>query len=121
MLINDHGPIEHRCPRVWSLATAAAASLAILAVAGLRADATTATDEPKPAAPKASPPQVKSEPKGETLHYTGRVKDKDTGKPIAGATVTVRRQDFVPREGNRIIEESRRKQPAVRRSCRSGC
>ena len=32
-----------------------------------------------------------AEQSGETLHYTGTVKDKDTGKPIAGATVVVRR------------------------------
>ena len=38
----------------------------------------------------AKPP---GEPKqsGETLNYTGTVKDKDTGKGITGATVVVRR------------------------------
>ncbi len=84
----------------------AATALAILIVAGLRADSTPAED-PKPQAPKAAPRAAKAEPKGETLHYTGKVKDKDTGKPIAGAIVTVRRKDSDNREGNRIIEESR--------------
>jgi len=38
------------------------------------------------------------------LSYTGRVTEKGTGKPIAGATVTVRRQIVAPYE-HRIIEE----------------
>ncbi len=109
MLISDREPIEHRCPRSWSLGAAAATALAILVASGLHADATPAVaDGPKPAAAKpAAPAEAKAAPKGETLHYSGKVKDKDTGKPIAGAIVTVRRQDFVPQEGNRIIEETR--------------
>ena len=103
MLINDRGPIERRCPRLWSVGTAAAAALAILAVAGLRADATPA---PGPATPKAAPPQAGSDSKGETLHYSGVVKDKDTDKPIAGAIVTVRRSILRSSE-NRVLQETR--------------
>jgi beta-lactamase regulating signal transducer with metallopeptidase domain len=111
MLIDDRGPIEHRCPRAWSLGTAAAAALAILVVAGLRADVTPADDQkaqgPKPQAREAAPPQAKDDPKGETLHYSGTVKDKKTGQPIAGATVVVRRSIVESDQPGRIIEETR--------------
>ena len=61
MLINDREPIEQRCPESWSLGAAAATVLAILVVAGLRADATPAGD-PKPQAPKPpAPVQAKAE------------------------------------------------------------
>src|SRR5204863_6386501 len=45
-------------------------------------------------------------PKGEALHYTGTVKDKDTDKPIAGATVVVRRSILRSQE-NTILQETR--------------
>ncbi len=47
---------------------------------------------PKAAAP-AQPAPVAAKPavQGETLHYDCKVTDKDTGKPIAGATVVVHR------------------------------
>ena len=44
----------------------------------------------------------------ETLHYKGTVMDKDTGKPIAGATVVVRR--MISRDAlseNRVLQETR--------------
>jgi beta-lactamase regulating signal transducer with metallopeptidase domain len=110
MLINDRGPIEHRCPRLWSLITAAAAALAILAVAGLRADITPTDDQkaqgPKPQTREAAPP-VKADPKGGTLHYSGKVKDEKTGRPIAGATVIVRRKVVGLPGPDRIIAETR--------------
>jgi hypothetical protein len=43
---------------------------------------------------------------GETLHYKGTVVDKDTGKPIAGATVVVRRSILRSSE-NRVLQETR--------------
>jgi protocatechuate 3,4-dioxygenase beta subunit len=124
MLIHDHGPIEHRCPRLWSLGATAAAALAILAVAGLRAGATPAVDEKSQGAKPAAPPQAKAHAKevqavkdvakspgdpknpGETLHYKGTVVDKDTGRPIAGATVVVRRSILRSSE-NRVLQETR--------------
>ncbi|MEJ7640002.1 MAG: carboxypeptidase-like regulatory domain-containing protein [Singulisphaera sp.] len=45
-------------------------------------------------------------PSGETLNYTGTVKDKDTDKPIAGATVVVRRSVYRSEE-RRVLQESR--------------
>jgi protocatechuate 3,4-dioxygenase beta subunit len=72
----------------------------------------TAPEKPDSDGPKADdPPGNTSEKKpegeknlAEALTYTGQVTDKLTGKPIAGATVTVRRQIVAPYE-HRIIEE----------------
>ena len=112
MLINDHEPIEHRCPRSWSLGAAAATALAILVASGLRADATPAVDDPEARGLEGlAGAEAKAEPKGETLHYSGKVKDKDTGKPIAGAIVTVRRRTSSRR---RATASSRR--PGTRRT-----
>src|SRR5262249_27294182 len=58
--------------------------------------------------PKAALPATPAA--NETLHYAGKVTDKDTGKPIAGATVTVRRSllgDPTEKEENRVIEETK--------------
>lgn len=45
-----------------------------------------------------------SQPAAAGLTYTGRVTEKGTGKPIAGATVTVRREIFAPYE-RKVLEE----------------
>jgi RNA polymerase sigma factor (sigma-70 family) len=68
--------------------------------------------QPAPDAPKDAPkaPAPAKEVPGETLHYSGKVTDKDTGKPIAGATVTVRRSllgDPELKEQNPIMEETK--------------
>ena len=72
---------------------------------------------PLGAAPPAADDPVKgaqavkdaAEPKkddGKPLHYKGTVVDKDTGKPIPGATVTVRRSILRSSE-NRVLQETR--------------
>ncbi len=43
----------------------------------------------------------------ETLHYTGKVKELGTGKPIAGATVIVRRSILKRNNENTILQETR--------------
>jgi beta-lactamase regulating signal transducer with metallopeptidase domain/protocatechuate 3,4-dioxygenase beta subunit len=114
MLLQARERPERRCLWTWN----AAAVLAGLAVLGLcSAVRLDAADEPAakeaPAAKKA-PEQPPA--KGETLHYTGRVTDKDTGKPIAGATVTVRRSllgDPEAREENRVMQETKHKTDAA--------
>lgn len=66
----------------------------------------------KPAAPKVNDPSGKTSAEkpadkkkpAEPLTYTGQVTDKLTGKPIAGATVTVRRRIVAPYE-YRVIEQ----------------
>jgi protocatechuate 3,4-dioxygenase beta subunit len=85
MLVNNREPLQRRCPGLWSLAAALAAVALVAAVAAVRLDAGDAKEAPKPAI-KGSPGE-----KSDKLDYTGQVKDKDTGKPIAGATVTVHR------------------------------
>ena len=107
-----------RCGRPWNLAASATAVALIVIASGLRLDAgmpvEKAPSSREPDAAKPTPAQVQttapdtSKP-GETLSYNGRVTDKDTGRPIAGATVVIRRSVLPdPKTGeNRIIEESR--------------
>jgi beta-lactamase regulating signal transducer with metallopeptidase domain len=110
MLVQDHEPLEARCRAGWSLATAAAAAAVIVAASGLRLGA--APPDEKPDAKEAKPVQDAAktggapEPAGETLRYSGMVKDKDTGKPIAGATVVVRRS-LLKSDENRVLQETR--------------
>ena len=88
MLINDRGPIEYRCPRAWGIGANAAAVVAILAAAGLRADATPA-DDAKPQAPRAAPGPAGAEVKKETLRdsaVSGRVETPD-GAPAQGVVI----------------------------------
>jgi beta-lactamase regulating signal transducer with metallopeptidase domain/protocatechuate 3,4-dioxygenase beta subunit len=85
MLVNHREPLQRRCPALWSLAASAAAVALVVGVAALRLDAGDAK-EPAKQAIKGSPGE-----KLGPLNYSGRVTDKDTGKPIAGATVTVHR------------------------------
>jgi RNA polymerase sigma factor (sigma-70 family) len=59
-----------------------------------------------------APPSAdtKKPDKGETLHYSGKVTDMETGKPIAGAVVTVRRSlygDPEVKEEDRLVEETK--------------
>ena len=60
------------------------------------------TTEPAAKTSAATPPQEKKAIRA--LTYTGRVTDKLTGKPIAGAAVTVRREILAPYE-LRLLEE----------------
>ena len=111
MLVKDREPLEHRCRTLWSVAAASAAAVVIVAASGLRLDAAAPRDD-KPGAKEAkavqdvAKPPGDAKPDGETLHYKGTVKNKDTGGPIAGATVVVRRS--ILRSGeNKVLEESR--------------
>ncbi|AMV37490.1 M56 family metallopeptidase [Planctomyces sp. SH-PL62] len=106
MLVQDREPLEPRCRAGWSLAAAAVAAAVVLAASGFRLDAAApAPEEPKAAQDAAKPPEA-PKPAGETLSYKGIVKDKDDGKPIAGATVVVRRSIY--RDGeNRVVQETR--------------
>src|SRR5207249_1970124 len=81
---------------------------ALGAASALRLDAPAAEDK------KGEKPADKAgaDKKGETLHYTGKVTDKLTGKPIAGATVTVRRSllgDPRNTDYNKILQETKHK------------
>ena len=59
-----------------------------------------------------TPPSAdtKTKERGETLHYSGKVTDKETGKPVAGATVTVRRSlygDPEVKDEDQLVEETK--------------
>ncbi|MDG3005290.1 M56 family metallopeptidase [Paludisphaera mucosa] len=104
MLIQDREPLEPRCRAAWSLAAVATSAVVVLAASGLRLDAAPA---PKEAAAQDAPkPPEAAKPAGETLNYKGIVKDKDTGKPIAGAAVVVRRSIYRD-DVYRILQETR--------------
>jgi beta-lactamase regulating signal transducer with metallopeptidase domain len=74
----------------------------LIAVAASAKPAAPEATEPAAETPAATPPQEKKAIRA--LTYTGRVTDKLTGKPIAGATVTVRREILAPYE-LRLLEE----------------
>jgi protocatechuate 3,4-dioxygenase beta subunit len=111
MLIHSSAPLRRRCPRRWNLVLAVATLALVGLVSAVRLDA---GDAPKKApeetpkeAPKAAEPAM-----GEKLDYSGTVTDKDTGKPIAGATVTVRRSVYGDPEvkaSDLVLEESKHK------------
>lgn len=109
MLVQDRQPLDRRCRAPWSLAAAVCAIAWVVVVSQMRLEAAPSTDEPMPANEKPTPAAPR--PEGETLHYSGLVKDKDTGKPIEGATVVVRRSRSRSSE-NTVIEETRHRTDA---------
>ncbi len=110
MLIEDHEPLERRCRAAWSLSAATAAAVVIVVASGLRLGAApTAADDPAKggqAVKDSARPPADAKKAGETLHYKGTVVDKDTGKPIAGATVVVRRM-ILRDQDRRVLQETR--------------
>jgi beta-lactamase regulating signal transducer with metallopeptidase domain len=114
MLVQDHEPLEHRCRTLWSLAAAVSAAIVMVVASGLKLDAASAAQSSKPQQEKSAPAEPKDKakpkvdaPKAETLHYSGKVKEIGTGKPIAGAKVVVRRSILKRNNENTILEETR--------------
>ena len=112
MLVQDHEPLERRCrtpgawPRAWPRPPliVVASGLRLGAAAAPVADAT--AKEAQAAQDAAKTPADRARPPGRRCRYKGTVKDKDTGKPIAGATVVVRRS--INRSGeDRVLQETR--------------
>jgi beta-lactamase regulating signal transducer with metallopeptidase domain/protocatechuate 3,4-dioxygenase beta subunit len=119
MLLNTRQPLERRRPGRWNLGVAVAALLILGAAAAIRLDAGSADEDKKDPPAKEEPKKEESKkeepPKAETLHYTGRVFDKETDKGISGAVVTVRRSllgDPELKERNPIVEETKHKTDA---------
>jgi beta-lactamase regulating signal transducer with metallopeptidase domain/uncharacterized GH25 family protein len=117
MLLANREPLERRCRWIWTLSITLASVALLGAASFVRLDAGAQADDKKdPPAKEVAKPASKEEPKKEeTLNYTGIVKEKDTGKPIEGATVTVRRSllgDPEVKENNPIMQETKHKTDA---------
>jgi beta-lactamase regulating signal transducer with metallopeptidase domain len=109
MLLNNERPLRRRCPGTWNIGLAVAAVAIVGLISVVRLDA---GDEPKAKDAPKETPKAKGDEKGETLNYSGVVTDKDTGKPIEGATVTVRRSlsgDPEVKVYNQIVQETKHK------------
>jgi beta-lactamase regulating signal transducer with metallopeptidase domain len=97
MLVQDHGPLEHRCRTLWSLAAAAVVTAVMVVAAGLRLDAAPAGDEPRS---KDRKPALADSKRAGGRTWTCQVIDKETRRPIAGASVLVKFWDLnEPRTG----------------------
>jgi beta-lactamase regulating signal transducer with metallopeptidase domain len=108
MLLLNRSPLSRQCRLVW---TCSSAAVILCLLIGLSALCLTAADPPTRLA-KSDETKKPADPvvKAEALNYTGKVTDKDTGKAIAGVTVTVRRSvlgDPERKESNPILEESK--------------
>ncbi len=107
MLVQDHEPLEGRCRAAWSLSAAMAAAVVIVFASGLRLGAAPpAADDPVKGAQTVKDAAEAKKDDGKPLHYKGTIVDKDTGKPIPGAMVTVRRSILRSSE-NRVLQETR--------------
>ncbi len=108
MLLDEGYQVETSCSRKWRYRCFAVAAglILVISLATLRplpsARAAASEQDAQPAS--AAEKQDEQKKPAETLTYTGQVIDKSSGKPIAGATVTVRREIVAPYE-DRIIEE----------------
>ncbi len=116
MLVQDHEPLERHCRAAWSLTAASAAAAVIVVASGLRLNAAAPPEAQAPAKEAKAVQDVAKtpgdpKPSGETLNYTGTVRDKDSGKPIVVSRVVVRRSVYKSEE-NRVLQETRHTTPA---------
>lgn len=105
MLVNTPQPLERRCRRLWTLASAAGVVVLLAGVAVVRLDAGAPADDKKEPVKQESTKDIKV--KGEPINYTGRVFDKDTGNGVPNAKVTVRRSTYGDPKNERVIEETK--------------
>lgn len=106
MLLLNTTPPSPRCRAAWTCGAVLVAAALVAGSSAVRLAAAPAAADDKQADPK----KPADPPAGETLNYTGKVTDKDTGKPIAGATVVVRRSllgDPELKDRNPVVEESK--------------
>jgi beta-lactamase regulating signal transducer with metallopeptidase domain len=110
MLIHHRQPLERHCRRLWNLGATVGAAALLVAVSALRLDAGDAPAAPQAPPQKETPQEAPKEAQqGETLTYTGKVTEKGTGKPIPGATVTVRRSLYGDPtvQGEKVLQETK--------------
>jgi beta-lactamase regulating signal transducer with metallopeptidase domain/protocatechuate 3,4-dioxygenase beta subunit len=104
MLIHRRQTLDQRCRGLWTCACALGMVGLLAGVSAIRLDAAPGVDTRKePGGKDAS----QAAGKGESFSYTGKVFDKDTGKGIAGATVTVRRTTYGDPKGEKVLEETK--------------
>jgi hypothetical protein len=87
MLVQDHEPLARRCRALWSVAAAVSAAVVIVIASGLRLDAAACPDD-KPTGKEAKAAGAAPKVEGART-WKGRVTEKGTGKPVAGADVVV--------------------------------
>jgi protocatechuate 3,4-dioxygenase beta subunit len=112
MLLNTRQPLERRCRGLWNLAACLGIAALLAAVAAVRLDAADTKTEPTRDSAKKDEPKKDDTKKPEALNYTGKVADKETGKPIEGAVITVRRSvygDPEVKQRDLILQETKHK------------
>jgi beta-lactamase regulating signal transducer with metallopeptidase domain len=108
MLLLNRSPLSRRCRLAWTCGTAAIVFGLLAGLSAVRLTAANPPDKESKADDAKKPMPAPAQ--GETLNYTGKVTDKDTGKGIAGVSVTVRRSilgDPERKENNPVMEESK--------------
>ena len=119
-LLQPDSRLLRRCFGQWTIGAAVAGLGVLFLCSSLRLNARDSVQSESPKAETAAAPADKkadpfagasiSKDKIDTLHYTGKVVEKGTGKVIAGATVTVRRSilgDPQVASRNPIMEETK--------------
>ncbi|HUY92284.1 MAG TPA: M56 family metallopeptidase [Pirellulales bacterium] len=108
MLVKRREPLERRCRTAWNGAFTLATVALAMGVSSLRLGADEnrrAVSQSRPAsALTATAMDAAADP--QPLSLGGRIIDHDTGKPIEGATIVVRRRELGP-GGNRVLQETR--------------
>lgn len=117
MLLASRGVLRPRSPLAFCLLAGITSLACAVLVSAVRLESVEADEapsanaqQPEPAVSKEQSSDAKATTptpaEGETLHYTGIILDKETGKGIADATVVVRRSKLTSEE-NDVIEETR--------------
>lgn len=111
MLLTSPMSLRSQSPRAFCFMAGLLSLLGAALISGVRLDSARADEAAKPIqsaekGPGTAKPAAGEADKQETLHYTGVVLDKETGKGIPDAAVIVRRSKLTSEE-NSIIEESR--------------
>jgi protocatechuate 3,4-dioxygenase beta subunit len=106
MLLKTRKALAHGCHWGWNLGVALSALALLALLSTVRLDAAdeahqAVRDSDKPKESSADGAEIKS------IDYTGKVSDKDTGKPIEGAMVVVRRSIYKSGMENKIMQESK--------------
>ena len=99
-ILDDRAPFHRRCRKTWGLSIAALTVLVVAAAAGFQLEV---QDEPKAQGEQKSElnatPVAEAPPTKGPLNFNGRVTDRLTSKPLAGASVEIKASVFLDAEG----------------------